>query len=74
MEINATKGRKVGKLGLKQKISGLLILIGLTPFVIFYFYSSQKVADLTLQTNKDRLISLRETKRIQVENYFRSIA
>ncbi|PIP73044.1 MAG: hypothetical protein COW89_03440, partial [Nitrospinae bacterium CG22_combo_CG10-13_8_21_14_all_47_10] len=30
--------------------------------------------DLTLQTNKDRLVSLRETKKIQIENYFKNIA
>jgi methyl-accepting chemotaxis protein len=63
-----------GVWGLKQKISGLLILIGLIPFVIFYFYSSGKISDLTLQTNKDRLVSLRETKKIQIENYFKNIA
>jgi len=27
-----------------------------------------------LQTNKDRLVSLRETKKIQIENYFKNIA
>ncbi len=61
-------------IGLKQKISGLLVLIGLIPFVIFYFYSADKVADLTLHTSKDRLVSLRETKKIQIENYFKNIA
>ena len=74
MQTNSTKNSEVGKIGLKQKISALLILIGLTPFVIFYYYSSGKVADLTLQTNKERLISLRETKKIQIENYFKNIA
>ena len=63
-----------GFMGLKQKISALLILIGLTPFVVFYFYSAGKVAELTLQTNKDRLVSLRETKKNQIENYFKNIA
>lgn len=74
MKLNTGQGKGAGKWGLKQKITGLLILIGLTPFVIFYFYSSEKVAGLTLQTNKERLVSLRETKRIQVENYFKNIA
>ncbi len=74
MKINTGKNKGAGKWGLKQKITGLLIFIGLTPFVIFYFYSSEKVAGLTLQTNKERLVSLRETKRIQVENYFKGIA
>lgn len=60
--------------GLKQKISALLVLIGLSPFVIFYFYSSEKISNLTLSTNKDRLVSLRETKKIQIENYFKNIA
>ena len=60
--------------GLKQKITGLLILIGLTPFAIFHLYSSEKVAGLTLQASMERLISLRETKRIEVENYFKNIA
>ena len=60
--------------GLKQKISALLILIGLTPFVIFYFYSAEKVTHLTLDTSKDRLVSLRETKKIQIESYFKNIA
>jgi len=60
--------------GLKQKISALLVLIGLAPFVIFYFYSSEKISNLTLSTSKDRLVSLRETKKIQIENYFKNIA
>ena len=60
--------------GLKQKISALLVLIGLTPFVIFYFYSSDKISHLTLDTSKDRLVSLRETKKIQIESYFKNIA
>ncbi len=60
--------------GLKQKISALLVLIGLTPFVVFYFYSAEKISHLTLDTSKDRLVSLRETKRIQIESYFKNIA
>jgi methyl-accepting chemotaxis protein len=60
--------------GLKQKISALLILVGLTPFVVFYFYSAEKISHLTLNTSKDRLVSLRETKKIQIENYFKNIA
>lgn len=71
-EINSSTD--IGLWGLKQKISTLLILIGLLPFIVFYFYSSEKISDLTLQTNKDRLVSLRETKKIQVENYFKVIA
>jgi methyl-accepting chemotaxis protein len=74
MENNSTEKKGIGMMGLKHKISALLVLIGLTPFVIFYFYSSNKVADLTIQTNKDRLVSLRETKKIQIENYFKNIA
>jgi methyl-accepting chemotaxis protein len=60
--------------GLKQKISALLVLIGLTPFVVFYFYSAEKISHLTLDTSKDRLVSLRETKKIQIESYFKNIA
>ena len=74
MGTNVEKIKGAGAWGLKQKISGLLILIGLSPFVIFYFYSSEKIANLTLETNKERLVSLRETKRIQVESYFKQIA
>jgi methyl-accepting chemotaxis protein len=74
MQKNFMEAKGVGVFGLKQKISALLILIGLTPFIIFYFYSSGKVAGLTLQTNKARLVSLRETKKIQIENYFKTIA
>lgn len=74
MKSETGQNKSIGIWGLKQKITGLLILIGLTPFVIFYFYSSEKVAGLTLQTSKERLVSLRETKRIQVENYFKNIA
>ncbi len=66
--------KNVGVWGIKQKISCLLILIGLIPFIIFYFYASDKVSNLTLQTNKERLISLRESKKNQIENYFKNIA
>ena len=69
-----TENRTPGIFGLKQKISVVLVLIGLTPFVIFYLYSSDKVYELTLQTNRDRLVSLRETKKNQIENYFKEIA
>lgn len=74
MKLNTRQSKGAGMWGLKQKITGLLILIGLSPFVIFYFYSAEKISDLTLQTNKERLVSLRETKRIQIENYFKNIA
>ena len=74
MKNKSEKTYGIGMWGLKQKIIILLILIGLTPFVIFYFYSAGKVADLTLETNKDRLVSLRETKRIQIEKYFNNIS
>ena len=74
MKQNTGNNKGIGVWGLKQKITGLLILIGLLPFVIFYFYSAEKISNLTLQTNKERLVSLRETKRIQVENYFKNIA
>jgi methyl-accepting chemotaxis protein len=73
MQNNIEKNSYVGGWGLKQKISGLLVVIGLFPFVIFYFYSADKISDLTIETNKDRLVSLRETKKIQIENYFKSI-
>jgi methyl-accepting chemotaxis protein len=69
-----TPNNKSQASGLKQKISALLVLIGLTPFVIFYFYSADKVSHLTLDTSKDRLVSLRETKKIQIESYFKNIA
>ncbi|MBT5470012.1 MAG: HAMP domain-containing protein, partial [Nitrospina sp.] len=74
MQKDSIQTNKVGMWGLKQKISFLLILVGLTPFFIFYFYSSEKVTELILHTNKDRLVSLRETKKIQIENYFKNIA
>ncbi len=74
MENKPVQKNKLGGIGLKQKISFLLVIIGLIPFITFYFYSSEKIASLTLQTSKDRLVSLRETKKIQIENYFKSIA
>jgi methyl-accepting chemotaxis protein len=74
MDNRRIQGNKMSGIGLKQKISALLVLIGLIPFVIFYFYSAGKIADLSLHTSKDRLVSLRETKKIQIENYFKNIA
>ncbi len=74
MSEHTAQNRKGQASGLKQKISALLVLIGLTPFIVFYFYSAEKVSHLTLDTSKDRLVSLRETKRIQIESYFKNIA
>jgi methyl-accepting chemotaxis protein len=74
MSKHITLNSKSQASGLKQKISALLVLIGLTPFVIFYFYSAEKISHLTLDTSKDRLVSLRETKKIQIESYFKNIA
>ena len=39
-----------------------------------YFYSADKISKLTLSTSKERLVSLRETKKIQIESYFKNIA
>jgi methyl-accepting chemotaxis protein len=74
MSGNVSKSNKSQASGLKQKISALLVLIGLSPFIIFYFYSADKISHLTLDTSKDRLVSLRETKKIQIESYFKNIA
>ena len=74
MQYQSRNNKELGSGGLKKKISALLILIGLTPFVVFYFYSSGEISHLTLQTSKDRLVSLRETKKSQIENYFKNIA
>jgi len=50
-----------------------MILTGLIPLGIFFIFTSSIVSDEILTVNKNRLVSLREGKKLQIENYFKQI-
>ena len=61
------------KWGIKKKLTLLMILTGLIPLGIFFIFTSNTVSEEILEVNKNRLISLREGKKLQIENYFKQI-
>lgn len=61
------------KWGIKKKLTILMILTGLIPLAIFFIFTSNTVHDAILKVNEDRLVSLREGKKLQIENYFKQI-
>ncbi len=63
----------LGKWTLKKKLILLMILSGLLPFVFFFFLSLKSAKKEILTLNENRLISLREAKKLQIENYFQTI-
>ena len=58
---------------IRKKLVLLFLSAGLLPLMAYAWFSNAKVSDELLKLNQERLISLRETKRIQIENYFAQI-
>jgi methyl-accepting chemotaxis protein len=61
------------KWNIRKKIILILLLIGLVPLASITYFSFQKVNAELISINKNRLISLREQKRMVIEDYFGQI-
>ncbi len=58
---------------IRKKLILILLLIGLIPLASLTYFSFQKVNTELISINKNRLISLREQKRMVIEDYFGQI-
>jgi methyl-accepting chemotaxis protein len=58
---------------IQKKMILTLLLVGLIPMGTFTWFSTSQVSQALLQVNKERLVSLREEKKLQIEHYFRQI-
>jgi methyl-accepting chemotaxis protein len=59
---------------IQKKMILTLLLVGMIPMGIFTWFSTNQISQSLLEVNKDRLVSLREEKKLQIENYFKQIA
>jgi len=59
---------------IQKKMILTLLLVGLIPMGIFTWFSTSQISQSLLDVNKERLVSLREEKKLQIENYFKQIA
>ena len=58
---------------IRNKLILFFLLMGLIPLLGYAWFSNNKVAEELTSVNRDRLISLRELKKIQIEDYFDQI-
>ncbi len=58
---------------IRKKVICFLIIAGLVPLGLFSSIFISKVKQELIETNKMRLVSLREEKKFQIENYFNQI-
>ncbi len=58
---------------IRKKLILILLLVGMIPLGIFAWFSMSQISHALLNINKDRLVSLREEKKLQIENYFKQI-
>lgn len=58
---------------IRSKMILLILLMGLVPLLGYAWYSNNAISNELTQVNRERLISLRELKKIQIEDYFDQI-
>jgi two-component system, sensor histidine kinase ChiS len=58
---------------IRNKLILFFLLMGLIPLLGYAWFSNNKVAEELTKVNRDRLVSLRELKKIQIEDYFDQI-
>jgi len=69
LQLKALKGSS----SIRNKLIILVIMAGLIPTITSTYINLKKVETELFQTNKDRLSSLKEEKKRQIENYFDQI-
>ncbi len=60
-------------LKLNAKLVILFLIVGLIPIIILWFLTDQKSSKTLSQQGFNQLISIRETKKAEIENYFETI-
>ena len=58
---------------IRKKLIAIFLGLGLIPLLGYAWFSIHKTDEVLLQNNKNRLISLRESKKTEIENYFKQI-
>jgi methyl-accepting chemotaxis protein len=58
---------------IRKKMIMILLVAGLLPMGVFAWFSMNQMSQALLDINKERLVSLREEKKLQIENYFKQI-
>ncbi len=58
---------------IRKKLIALFLLAGLVPMIAYSIISMDRVDTEIKEINKNRLISLRDEKKLQIENYFKTI-
>jgi methyl-accepting chemotaxis protein len=58
---------------IRNKTIVLLLIIGLLPMGVITLFTMNRVSNELLEINQNRLISLREEKKLQIEHYFKQI-
>jgi methyl-accepting chemotaxis protein len=66
-------GKSFWQWNIKKKLVAYFLVAGIVQLSIFSWFSLNTMNEEMLQLNKDRLTSLREEKKMQIENYFQSI-
>jgi methyl-accepting chemotaxis protein len=61
------------RLNIRIKLVVILLISGLIPLGALTYSLNQKIKTELLAINKNKLISLREEKKLQIESYFRQI-
>lgn len=74
MKSSVTSQNNGVRWSLKSKLILFLLLIGLTPLAIITTMTMNKVSDDLFEINKNRMVSMREEKKLQLENYFLQIS
>jgi len=72
---NNPSAEKEFKLGwtIRKKLMVIMFIAGLTPMFTITYFSMDRMESTLLQINKERLVSLREGKKLQIEHYFNQI-
>jgi methyl-accepting chemotaxis protein len=73
MAINADTGVARNKWTLSNKLLLLMTVSGALPFLIFSYLSLITLKEGIINLNQNRLVSIRETKKLQIEDYFKQI-
>lgn len=61
------------RLNIRIKLAVILLISGLFPLGALTYSLNQKIKVELLDVNKNRLIALREEKKLQIESYFKQI-
>ena len=61
------------RLNIRVRLAVILLISGLIPLGALTYSLNQKIKAELLDINKNRLVALREEKKLQIESYFKQI-